>query len=100
MILRPPRASRSSATPLSLLQRRWIPVSAINRIRDVCATISGPEPCLDVDIDPATVEALEKRFSTDSALLAYRLREQGLNEKRGRTRQAIDAVEEAIELLE
>ena len=82
--------------------RGWIPQPVIEQIREVCPTLTAPVPCtnVDLDIDARAVEALIERISSDSALLAYRLREQGLFEKQGRTGQAMETVKEAIALLE
>lgn len=81
--------------------RGWIPNSVIEKIREVCPSMTAA-PCVnaDIDIDTQSVDAIVKRFTSDDALLAYRLREQGLFEKQGRTLQATSAVEEAIALLE
>ena len=81
--------------------RGWIPNTIIEKIREVCPSLTAT-PCTeaDIDINAQSADAIVKRFGSDSALLAYRLREQGLFEKRGRTLQAISAVEDAISILE
>lgn len=81
--------------------RGWIPNAVIERIRDICPSLTTA-PCLDadIDIDVQTIDDIVRRFASESAVLAYRLREQGLYEKQGRTLQTITAVEEAIALLD
>ena len=81
--------------------RGWIPNTVIEKIRESCPSMSSA-PCPDatIDIDAQTINDTVKRFTSEDALLAYRLREQGLYEKEGRTLQAISAVEEAIALLD
>lgn len=81
--------------------RGWIPNTVIEKIREICPSMSSA-PCPDatIDIDARTIDDIVMRFTSENALLAYRLREQGLYEKEGRTLQAISAVEEAIALLD
>lgn len=95
-ILRPNRAEYLTGL------RGWIPQPVIEKIREACPSMRVADPCsdADIDIDARLADAIVERFSSDTALLAYRLREQGLFEKHGRAQQAKEAVTEAISLLE
>ncbi len=81
--------------------RGWIPKKVIRQIREVCTSISEPEwTCSDVDIDDQNVKRIIEHLSTDKALLAFRLREQGLTVTLGYTLQTKEAVDEALAHLD
>ena len=82
--------------------RGWIPQSVIDKIRAACPSMRSSRGCPnpDIDVDPEVIDAIVGHWSSDSALLAYRLRVQGLFEKRGRTGEVIESVTEALATLE
>ena len=81
--------------------RAWIPQKVVNQIREACPNLSAPEwACSEVDIDDQVAARIIEHISTDQALLAFRLREQGLFATQSITRRTRQAVDEAVVLFE
>ena len=77
--------------------RAWIPQTVIDQIREVCTNITLPEwTCTEVDIDDQISAQIIEHISTDDALIAYRLREQGLFGTKSWALGARQAVDEAL----
>ena len=81
--------------------RAWIPQKVVAQIRDACPSISAQEwMCSEVDIDDQVARHIIEKLSTDQALIAFRLREQGLPGTLGFSRQAMQAIDEALDLFD
>ena len=81
--------------------RAWIPQNIVRQIREACPSISAREwMCSEVDIDDQVAEQIIEKLSTDQALVAFRLREQGLPATLGFSRQAKQAIDEALGLFD
>ena len=81
--------------------RGWIPQRVVNQLRANCADMSAEGwTCPPVDLDDRDVDAIMRHLSTDSALLAFRVREQGLSSVRPLIDRAIAAVEDALVRLQ
>jgi hypothetical protein len=83
--------------------RAWIPQKVVDQIREVCTNISEPEwVCaeVDVDIDDQISADIIEHLSNDKALLAFRLREQGLASTRNWVFDVRQAVDEALALFD
>jgi hypothetical protein len=83
--------------------RAWIPQKVVDQIREVCTNISEPEwVCADVEVDiddQISADIIEK-LSNDKALLAFRLREQGLNATKSYVLYARETVDVALALFD
>ena len=81
--------------------RAWIPQDVVDQIREACPSIIAREwMCSEVDIDDQVAGHIIEKLSTDRALLAFRLREQGLRGTLGFARQTKQAIDEALEFFD
>jgi len=79
--------------------RAWIPSSVIDQIRAACPAY-GPYPaCSDLHLDDETVRSIVEQIDTREALLAIRMREQGLGPLRGIGREILGVLDETLAKL-
>jgi hypothetical protein len=77
--------------------RGWIPQRIVERLREECEEMMRVDwTCPIPDLDPAETASIVARWTSEDALLAFRLREQGLSQERGVIDQALNEVEEAL----
>ena len=79
--------------------RAWIPSRVQQQLRDVCVGRVGFD-CSPIALQGADAEMILEHFASDEAVLAFRLREQGLLIASSLTERAIDAVDAALEVLD
>ena len=78
--------------------RAWIPQNTIDIIRAACPDITVPDDeyrCEPAELNEQIADELATRFTGDEAILAFRLREQGLVATRAYLLEALQAVETA-----
>ena len=94
-ILRPHRSEYLAGV------RGWIPQGIVRQIRESCPDITAQEwMCSEVNIDDQVAAHIIEKLSTDQALIAFRLREQGLPGTLSYSRLAKQAIDEALDLID
>ena len=80
--------------------RAWIPWRLISRIRDECPSMSAVEwACPEIIFNDPAISDIVRRFETDEATIAARLREQGLDQARGMIEMTAAEVDHALDVL-
>jgi len=80
--------------------RAWIPSSMIDQIRAACPAYGAYSDCSGLDLDDETVRSIVEQIDTREALLALRMREQGLGPLSGIGRETLVILDEALARLE
>ena len=80
--------------------RSWIPASMIGSIRDACPTYSAYSACSGLHLDEETTRAVVGQIDMREALVAFRMREQGLGIVRGMSGPILVVLDQTLELLE
>ena len=80
--------------------RAWIPSSVINQIGAACPEYGDYSDCSDLDLDDDTVRSIVEQINTREALLALRMRQQGLGPLRGIGRGILEVLDETLAQLE
>lgn len=83
--------------------RAWIPQSTIDDIRDACPDMTLPDSqyrCETAEVNEQIADDLVIRFANDEATLAFLLRKQGLIATSIFLKEALQAVETALAVIE
>jgi len=80
--------------------RSWIPTSMIGPIRRACPAYSAYSACSGLHLDEETTRSIVGEIDTREALVAFRMREQGLGTVRGMSGPILVVLDQTLELLE
>ena len=80
--------------------RSWIPTSMIGLIRDACPDYSAYSACSGLHLDEETTRSIVGQIDTREALVAFRMREQGLLTLRGIGGPILVVLTQTLERLE
>ena len=79
--------------------RSWIPTSIIGPIRDACPTYTAYSACSGLHLDEETTRAIVGQIDMREALVAFRMREQGLGTVLGMTSPILGVLDQTLERL-
>ena len=80
--------------------RAWIPRSVISQITAACPDFGDYSDCSGLELDDETVRSIIEQIDTREALLALRIREQGLGPLSGIGREILGILDETLAQLE
>jgi hypothetical protein len=79
--------------------RSWIPPSVIEPIRDACPEYSEYSACVGLHLDEETTRSIIGQIDVREALVAFRMREQGLGTLRGMSRPILVVLDQTLDRL-
>jgi len=79
--------------------RSWIPPAIIGPIRDACPDYTGYSACSGLHLDEDTARSIVGQIDMREALVAFRMRQQGLGTVRGMSSPILGVLDQTLERL-